>query len=208
MIERDVFLRGLEMIHSASMLTVQEATFLYEFAASFDRPITWVELGVWCGRGYWSAGCGLPDGSTLIGVDTFDGKLPECEGSNRIVDFSPSHAMQLAMFMAVRTGLRTAADSMVRCEWFEMTTHKASAYWPIDETDERIDVLVVDAAHDYESVKQDLADWLPKMRPGGTVLVHDYTRFYPGVKQAVDELGDDYCPQFPCNGRFVRLSVP
>ena len=205
MIERDVFLRGLEMIHSASMLTVQEATFLYEFAASFDRPITWVELGVWCGRGYWSAGCGLPDGSTLIGGDEFSGELPDREGGERIIQFC--HAgLQREIFIAVK-GAIDIEHGDVWTGFYEERTHYAAALWDIDARGP-IDVLVVDAAHDYESVKQDFADWLPKMRPGGRVLIHDYTAFYPGVKRAVDEATrDPYRPVFSSVGRFAQFAA-
>ena len=202
-IPRDVFLRGLEMIHSASMLTVQEATFLYEFAASFDRPITWVELGVWCGRSYWSAGCGLPDGSTLIGVDEFSGKLPEREGSERIIQFCESR-MQHGMFRSVASALANMRNACTfDVEPFK-THDAASMEHPLIHSG--IDVLVVDAAHDYESVKQDLADWLPKMRPGGTVLCHDYTKENRGVIRAVSERFSSII--LPNRTRFARLEMP
>jgi predicted O-methyltransferase YrrM len=50
-----------------------------------------------------------------------------------------------------------------------------------------IDFCYIDAAHDYESVKRDILAWLPKMKPGATLAGDDY-KFYPGVKQAVDEV--------------------
>lgn len=47
-----------------------------------------------------------------------------------------------------------------------------------------IDLLFIDGAHDYQSVCQDIDDWLPKTH--GIVVCHDYMDVWPTVKQAVD----------------------
>ncbi|KKM76616.1 hypothetical protein LCGC14_1378380 [marine sediment metagenome] len=51
--------------------------------------------------------------------------------------------------------------------------------------------IILDAAHKEKEVKAELEAWLPKLAPGGFLLVHDYEaydapNFYPGVKAAVD----------------------
>lgn len=56
----------------------------------------------------------------------------------------------------------------------------------------RVDLLIVDADHSYESVLADLKAWSPVMREGGFIFCHDYDgttapEQYPGVKQACDE---------------------
>lgn len=48
-----------------------------------------------------------------------------------------------------------------------------------------LDFVYIDASHDYESVKQDLNLWHPKIKTGGTIGGHDYG--WESVKQAVDE---------------------
>lgn len=50
-----------------------------------------------------------------------------------------------------------------------------------------IDFVFIDASHDYESVKADIAAWTPKVMPGGMVLGHDWSPHFPGVAQAVTE---------------------
>lgn len=53
--------------------------------------------------------------------------------------------------------------------------------------DEWADFVFIDAAHSYAAVKDDIARWLPKVKPGGWFGGHDYHPAHPGVVQAVDE---------------------
>jgi hypothetical protein len=58
--------------------------------------------------------------------------------------------------------------------------------------DHSLDMVYVDALHDYDSVVQDLETWYPKLRPGAIFAGHDYVpgqiadREF-GVQRAVDE---------------------
>ena len=65
------------------------------------------------------------------------------------------------------------------------------------------DIVFIDAAHDYQSVIDDLISWWRKVKPGGYISGHDYgVENFPGVKKAVDkfvggkleriELDDDF----------------
>lgn len=63
--------------------------------------------------------------------------------------------------------------------------------------DESLDFVYIDAAHEYESVKEDIEAWAPKVRKDGLVMGHDYfngthtglygTQSAYGVKRAVQE---------------------
>lgn len=58
--------------------------------------------------------------------------------------------------------------------------------------DASVDMAFIDAAHDYESVRDDIEAWWPIVRSGGWLTGHDYRhtdkRFdFSGVDRAVDE---------------------
>jgi hypothetical protein len=42
-----------------------------------------------------------------------------------------------------------------------------------DEVAEPIDVLYIDGAHRYAPARKDIVDWGARVRPGGTMLIHD-----------------------------------
>ena len=51
-----------------------------------------------------------------------------------------------------------------------------------------LDLVFLDASHDYFSTAAGIRRWLPKVRPGGFIGGHDYGHpKFPGVKKAVDE---------------------
>ena len=53
------------------------------------------------------------------------------------------------------------------------------------------DLILIDGSHDYPYVKSDSLNALKHIRPGGTILWHDYGSI-PDVSKAVDELAQDY----------------
>ena len=58
----------------------------------------------------------------------------------------------------------------------------------LDFTDESFDFIYIDGIHQYENVKQDIINYLPKVKKGGVIGGHDYGPHWPGVKVAVDEM--------------------
>ena len=63
------------------------------------------------------------------------------------------------------------------------TVYAASLYG-----DKAFDFVFIDADHTYEGVRADIDAWLPKVRPGGWLMGHDFNaKDFPGVIKAVTE---------------------
>jgi len=67
----------------------------------------------------------------------------------------------------------------------------------VNEIDEQIDFVFIDANHTYEAVWQDLEVWIPKIKTGGLVMGHDWWKKFPGVIQAVTEFCQNHNPFTP-----------
>jgi hypothetical protein len=68
--------------------------------------------------------------------------------------------------------------------------------------DNSLKFVFLDGSHEYEDVKKDIQNWLPKIKIGGVLAGHDYyvsqTDWFPGVKQAVNEELYDITVQENC----------
>lgn len=54
-----------------------------------------------------------------------------------------------------------------------------------------VDMVFIDGGHHYHEAKGDIRIWLPLIKPGGIVAVHDFektVKVWPGVDKAVREL--------------------
>lgn len=72
--------------------------------------------------------------------------------------------------------------------------------------DQSIDYLMIDGDHSYEGVRDDIANYLPKMKPGGIVAGDDY--LWPGVTKAFHEaFGDRVRTRIKKEHRDYRQSV-
>lgn len=53
--------------------------------------------------------------------------------------------------------------------------------------DNSVDFVFLDSNHEYEFVKKEIEVWLPKVKVGGWLCGDDYTSYWAGVMQAVEE---------------------
>jgi cephalosporin hydroxylase len=53
--------------------------------------------------------------------------------------------------------------------------------------DNTIDFVFIDANHDHDNVKKDIEAWFPKVKTGGIIAGHDYTKYWPGLIKAVND---------------------
>jgi hypothetical protein len=70
--------------------------------------------------------------------------------------------------------------------------------------DESIDFLFLDASHQYEDVKRDIAAWYPKIKPGGIFAGHDVDGGWPGVNRAINESMDLQGYTIPPPGKWFE----
>ena len=66
------------------------------------------------------------------------------------------------------------------------TSHEAVKRFP----NNTLDLVYIDAQHNYENVKRDILSWFPKVRTKGWISGHDYDDrpSHVGVVRAVDEI--------------------
>lgn len=61
-----------------------------------------------------------------------------------------------------------------------------------DVEDGSLDMVIIDASHDYDNVKNDIEYWLPKVKKGGILAGDDFSTGWPGVVKAViDHFGEE-----------------
>lgn len=150
----------------------EELEFLYEQASNLNENSTIVELGSFCGCSSYVLGYAAKNSkSDLFCIDKF---LQGFDGQPIVDAYSEWNRVMRPVHSDVKL-LKT-------------DTHFASKTLNIP-----VDFLFIDADHSYEGVKQDLEDWLPKVKSGGKVFFHDYTNTAcAGVKLAVDEYTKDW----------------
>lgn len=79
-------------------------------------------------------------------------------------------------------------DSVKVAQWWGTVTAMVN----IPKTEEKIDVLFIDADHTYEGCKADIDAWYPHMAEHGVMLFHDCDATSPGVVQAVKEFAEEH----------------
>lgn len=72
-----------------------------------------------------------------------------------------------------------------------------------------LDLVFIDADHRYESVKNDILCWLPKLKDNGILCGHDcegyYLEYPEEAKKMIDEhLGDDYLSALKCHPGVIK----
>lgn len=162
-----------ETIHG--WMTRQELRWLFQQARAQPQGATWVELGTWKGRSFFTVAMGLRRGSRLVAIDTF---TPEVAS----LPFVPTCDWVSDHFEAVLSAVRRLRSDL-QVDVMRQDTSEASQLFAVDS----VDVVFCDADHSREGLERDLNAWLPKISPGGLVAGHDYSNGFPALMQLVDE---------------------
>jgi predicted O-methyltransferase YrrM len=111
----------------------------------------------------------------VVAVDTFQGSPNEPNQQN-IINEHGGNLYNTFLHNIEKAGVR---DNILIVP--KESTEAAQHFY-----DGIADFIFIDASHDYESVKNDITAWLPKLRRGGIISGHDYD--FPDVQKAVLEL--------------------
>tara|TARA_R110000765_G_scaffold16522_3_gene46336 strand:- start:206 stop:736 length:531 start_codon:yes stop_codon:yes gene_type:complete len=135
---------------------------------------TYVELGVWQGHSIAHLADALKPRRgevKLYAVDIFEA----WDKNETVADIVPN---------ITKIFNQRLIDNDVR----DMITDIRGLSWEAADQfeDESVDMVFVDADHEYESVIKDINAWLPKIKTGGIISGHDIHA--EGVRNAVQEL--------------------
>ena len=155
-----------------------------QFAKDHGRPPRVCEVGSWAGR---SALIMAKAGAHVTCIDTWEGSKNDagCKA------YDGSRGTPLQVFLQNTKGYPIEA-----C--VAKSPEAASRF-----KDGEFDIVYIDAEHDYESVKADIAAWRPKAKH--VLAGHDYYVF-DGVKNAVfDSFGPEVVPRVEGNVWTVQI---
>jgi predicted O-methyltransferase YrrM len=141
-------------------LTDEEGEVLYDLAKACDGRGVIVEIGSWKGKS-----------TTCLGLGSKAGKRVP------IYSIDPHADYRFGEFKA----------NMERAGIIDLVTPIASkSQDAVAGFDRPIELLFLDGSHEYEDVKADFEQWVPKVVDGGTIAVHD-TTLWKGPKRVVEE---------------------
>jgi hypothetical protein len=164
---------------------------------SEDRKIVGAEIGVFKGKNSKQ----LLDALPFLELHMID-RWSEYTDSEKSGDAGAfiSQFSALQWKHICRIARRKVAQFGDRAKVFKMESANASTMYP----NGFFDFVFIDGDHSYSGCKKDIKLWFKKIKKGGYICGHDYTR--AGVKKAVDEFFSGYEIEFDFDKTwFVRV---
>lgn len=168
--------------HIGGWLTDAEGNAIFHLAHSLPQEnLVIVELGSWQGKssvllGAAVAGKGNP---RVYCIDPFG------------QDENPEYQAEFYDSLLSRLGrsLKDTFERNIRRCGLQQIIRPIQAYSfdAVANWQEPIDLLFVDASHDYEAVHRDVMLWAPFVKPGGIVALHDVSANWPGPSRVMAE---------------------
>lgn len=151
--------------HSLSMTTIHEKKFLHEVVKLLKPKSVLVEIGCYSG-----------------------GSISIMANSN--VDIT-AHTIDL--FWMNGTDIISRNKELERVKGFltdfnNITVHSGNACVDFKWWDTPIDLLFNDGPHEEPSLTNAMEHWLPFLKPGGILLIHDNHVYFPEVQDYVKKL--------------------
>lgn len=152
-------LRDIE--HVNGWLSDAQALRLWERAAELTAPARIVEIGSFQGRSTIVLARAAADGVEIVAIDPHAGND---RGPQEIDGFAEAAATDNVVFNEnlERAGVR---ERVRHVRAFSSDAH--------GDVEDPIDLLYIDGAHRYRPARDDIVQWGARVRPGGTMLIHD-----------------------------------
>lgn len=142
-------------------LTDPQARRLWDRASSLTAPARIVEIGSFQGRSTIVLARAAADGVEIVAIDPHAGND---RGPQELEGFAEEAANDNATFEAnlAKAGVRERVRHVRR---FSNEAHGDVAG--------DIDLLYIDGAHRFAAARDDIEQWGARVKPGGTMLIHD-----------------------------------
>lgn len=147
-------------------LTLQERLRLMELALNLEDGFTVVEIGSYLGASTaFLAFAALRKSGTVHAVDPWMNNAMGAEGERDTRGEFARNTAPFAHYIVAHQGFSSdiAAQGPIPC-----------------------DMLFIDGDHSYDAVAADLRLWLPSLKPGGILSMHDID--HPPVKKAFEDV--------------------
>jgi len=155
--------------------------FYSEVVAAAPSGSTLVEVGCWLGRSviYLAEQVAASRKDIRVfAIDTWRGSAEHCPADQTLIQRSYGYVWHQFVNNVRACGVQSIITPM------PLPSLDAAKYFD----DASTFMVFIDAQHNYEPVKADIAAWRSKVKPGGYLAGHDYGWGGPGlVKRAVDE---------------------
>lgn len=141
-----------------------------------------VEIGVFMGRSFACMSEMRPD-LDVWAIDPWRGDPSQgFDGLGPYAEVVAKLGGLWSAFLSIMVG--TAPDVLNRAHIIRAFSHEVEFAKGF-----KADLIFIDGAHDYESVKADIDRYAPHVKRGGILAGHDYhAKKFPGVVKAVDEM--------------------
>ncbi|HOV03996.1 MAG TPA: class I SAM-dependent methyltransferase [Kaistiaceae bacterium] len=185
----------------AGWLDNDEARLLHRLAGECHAKGRCVELGSYMGRSTVALAAALPEGHTVLAVDTFRGS-PEHQHGEKFFDpatLLPDGSVDTFPVFAANIARAGLGD---RVEAWRMETVAAA-----DAFSGSIALLFVDADHAYAAVTADIAAWRRHLAAEAVVVLHDVGCWEGPTRCAADLIAAGF-RRLDQAGTALALRVP
>jgi len=186
---------GIDILYQRMVAAVPAPTMMFDgkgFSPATPRQYHFVEIGSWKGKSAAFMAVEIINSGKNIKFDCVD----TWEGSDEQEHQEDGYVVSNSLYEHFLNNMKPAEGyyNPVR-----MTSLAAAELYE----DGSLDFVFIDASHDYENVKADIAAWKPKIRPGGYIAGHDFNPAVPeaGLCRAVYEAFPDVTPLPWCWGK-------